>query len=480
MAEQTAATLIRQLSRLRAPDGARGVAHLEAVHALMDHQRKGTPWVLVLRNFNFLQLFTPSYDELGQHFENMLARHVPAGVPVIEVQDQVGLGPTMVEGRDLLRDSGLGVEVPSLHLPDDSWFDCVQSLIRMAEMIVVLLHIPTPGVVRELEAIAAAGREDRTVVLFSELSADPAPPILDRFPRTLSVADLDTDDPLGTVVFTELFVRLAALDARRTDPPPIEYRGLADQFADLGRRHRAQDHAVAAARCFANVARLATLQGEGLSAVEATIERVEMLPAEEGQSVVRRVLAALGDTASDTPSQATARAQLMARLAALTDDYDEALRLLDEESVGRSDPSYERALSILLTARAQVLARDPAQAVLVLDTAERAFHLARAASAPLELARALYVVGAVCHAAGEFETAGSALRHACEYLPSSEHPEDLIMILIRLGDVIRDAGYRSEARSVYDGAARTASVRGYPVWSRVLADRVVALGDPAH
>ena len=97
--------------------------------------------------------------------------------------------------------------------------------------------------------------------------------------------------------------------------------------------------------------------------------------------------------------------------------------------------------------------------------------LGRQASAPLEMARALFVVGMISHAAGDFESPGSALGYACDYLPASDYPEDLIMILVRLADVTRDAGFPLEARAEYDGAARVASVRGYPAWSRVDPER---------
>ena len=447
--------------------------HRRALAIVEAHERDGAPFALLLQTYSVMQMFTASDTELGDHFENLLANRLPVGVGLVEVQPHDGFGELMFDGV-ASGASRLPVYAPSLFLADDTWLKAVTYLIKRAELIVVLLQVNSSGVVRELEAVVANGRVDRTVVLFPEVWLQPIP-ILDQFPRVLSVADLDPRDILSTFIFEDLIKRLLQIRDDRSTPLPVSGAGLNRAFEALAARTRGEGRSTAAARYFANAARLALLEGDTAAAVRLTAARVDLLPQDQAQLAVASLSASIGEAAGDDPSLQLAHTQLVILHAQTLTDADEAIRLLDEEYARCQGSPNRRALSALRTARAWKL-REKGDAEGVLQAGHEALALAQAAGAGLELVHALLIVGTTWHELGDFSKAGRTLQQALDSLPPERSAEDLFMILIRLGLVMRDAGHPLEARAVLDLAVNTAVAGSLaPAEANVARERLAQL-----
>jgi hypothetical protein len=290
-------------------------------------------------------------------------------------------------------------------------------------MFVVLLGVDSAGLIRELGALADNGRADRTVVLYNELVTS-AMPFLDRFPRVLSLPDLEQADVLSTFVFGDLFDRLVQIrDAPKT-PYPVSTVGLRDAFERLAIRCRGEGRGAAAARHLANAVRLALDSGDAEAALRMTSARLDLVSKDQAGQIVSSLAASIGELSRDDPSHVL----IMARLAILRvktmTDVDEAITLLDSASQQCLEPLNRRALSALETSRAWKLRlkRDVAG---VLQAAYKASDLAEQEVANLEAARALHIIGVTWHELGELERAGrsaaASLRsHASRSLQRSD------------------------------------------------------------
>ena len=447
-------------------------AHNAALAVIQAHERDGSPFALVLRTFGVVQLFTASDAEPGIYFENYLVDRLPMGVKVVEVQTPGDLGDTMFDQS--LGSPTISVYAPSLVLADDTWLRAVTYLVERAELIVVVFQMESPGVLAELRAILDSGRHDRTVVLFSELgfTSPASSTLLDRFPRVLSFADLDPRDMLGTFVFPDLVERIARIRDAPAQPLPVQRAGLGEAFEELAIRRRGERSGKAAARYFANAVCIALMDGDLPRAVRLTAARIELLPDEEVDGALSTLESAFGELRTGDPDQSTAHAHLVILRAGSLSDPDAALSLLDEEYARCREQRNRRALSALLTARAWQL-RLKRDAVGVLDSGYEALRLAQEEGAKLEMAKALHIIGTTWHELGELSKAGTALGQACDVFPREDGPPgDLWLMLIRLADVLRDAGNPTAAGEVLNGAVRLAEATSLPAEADAARRRV--------
>jgi tetratricopeptide (TPR) repeat protein len=473
--------------------GYRRWLHRQASRILERYEIDGSPFALMLQNFGITHLFSESASEPGYRLENYLSGQL----------ERLGIGLVLVQARGDLEDvifteerigGHLGavsqrVRAPSFYLQDDVWLEAVTYLIRRAELMVVLPLLATGGVSRELETIAAMGRADRTVVLLMEVgtSSDGTPaailPIFDQFTRVLSIADLDRQQPLSSFVFDDLVTRLVSI--RRTQP--VQRRKLINDGSfdrtfpavrsDLGGTYealavscRGQGRAAVSARYFGSASQIAFISGDADAAVRRSIDQADCLSAVGFDLQARSVLVRLADEllleqGGHDPAIVYARARLVARQAWMLGgpgQLDTAIGILAREYSRCQSPLNRRASAALRTALAWTLRRKQVPAG-ALEAGLEALKLAQEEHDAREAARALTVLGVTWHELGDLPAAEFALRGAADLLSGEEHSyEDLWLILVRLGNVLQDAGRTEEARSVLTDAIRVAEAGSFP------------------
>jgi hypothetical protein len=282
----------------------RRAQHRKAIDVIEAHERGGVPFVLMLQSYRVVTRIVRSETDVGDWLENLRTDWRPVGVGFVEVQPQGDLS-------DLLFDREAAhvraeIYAPSLVVADATWFDAVTYLIERAEMIVVLMGIDSGGLVRELKALVGQRRQDRTIVLYSELIAD-AMSFLDPFPRVVSLADLDPRDPLGTFVFSDLNERLIRIRDTPKMPVPVIASGLRDGFRDLAIKCRRESRGTGAGRYFANAACLALEDGDWEAAVQLTEARVELVSNDENPQLRRAFARARPRAVDCTPRETDER-----------------------------------------------------------------------------------------------------------------------------------------------------------------------------
>lgn len=443
----------------------RRAQHQKAIDVIEAHERSGAPFVLMLQSYRVMQQIVRSETEVGDDLENLLADSLPYGVGFVEIQPPGADAFSQMRFRD---SSTFRIHAPALVLTNDTWFEAVTWLIQRAEMFVVLMGLDSAGLTRELGALVENGRTDRTVVLYNELIAH-AMPFLDRFGRVLSVADLESDDVLRTFVFTDLLDRLVQIREAPHTPLPVSATGVRDAFERLAIRCRWEGRA-AAVRYLANAVRLSLDEGDTDAALQMTSARLDLVSNDEGAQIVASLETSLGKLSRNNPSHVMTMARLAILRVKTMTDLDAAIALLDSESQQCLEPLHRPARSALQTMRAWLLRqkRDEAGAI---QTADKALELAEEEGANLEVARALHVVGVLWHERGELERARQALQRASDLMPRDRFNDDLILILLRLGDVMRAAGVEDTARSVFDVTLQGARAVGLPQLAAIALER---------
>jgi tetratricopeptide (TPR) repeat protein len=295
------------------------------------------------------------------------------------------------------------------------------------------------------------------VVLYSEY-INHTLPILDRFSRVLSLADLEAD-VLSTFVFTGLLERLVQIRDTPATLPPVPVAGLRHAFERMAIWCRREGRS-AVDRYLANAVRLALDSGDAEGALQMTSLRLDFMTADEGAQLVSRLADSLGDVSRDDPSRMLTVARLAILRVKTMTAVDEAIALLEATTRRCLDPPNHRALSALATSLGWqlLLQRDTDGA---LQSGNRALELAAPSQADLEAARALHLIGVACHERGDLEAATRALEQASDLMPSDPFNDDRVLILLRLGDVMRASGLPIAARSVFDLALKTSEAFGF-------------------
>ena len=380
-----------------------------------------------------------SETEVGHDLENLLADGLPHGVGFVEIQPHGAASETLLF-NDPARTAAAAFRIhsPSLLVESATWFEVVTWLMQRAEMILVLM-------------------------------GGGSVPILDRFSRVLSLADLETD-VLSTFVFTGLLERLVQIRDTPTMSPPVSMADLREAFERMTIRCRREGRG-AADRYLANAVRLALDSGDTEGALQMTSLRIDYMTADEGAQLVSRLADALGDVSPDDPSRMLTVARLAILRVKTMTDADEAVARLDATTRRCLDPPNHRALSALETSRGWQL-RLTRDADGALQAGYRALELAAPVHADLEAARALHLIGVACHERGDLERAIRALEQASDLMPSHPFNDDLVLILLRLGDVMRASGLQIAARSVFDLALRTSEAFGFTQGLAIARERL--------
>jgi len=416
----------------------------------------------------------------------------------------------------------MGVRAPSLLIAGDNWLEPVTYLIERAELIVVLLTLATPGVLLELETIAARDRADRTVVLVSGETAggqvdhtvlllddDAVPdttglletPILAQFTRVLWTGDLHLPSSFDTFVFRDLTerlqaIRLAPVDQRRRLIEegdldrvfPVTWRGAREAFDELALASRADNRSDFAAQYFGSAARLALLEGDIDSAVDSVAAQAGLLSLLLHPQKAQRVLAELDEEidgvvrerCTGDPAIVLAHARLVAeraRMLTRSSNLDEAMRFLEDEYARCESPLNRRALSTLLTMRAWTL-RATTDVDGVLQAGKQAFELALAENAPWEMARALTVIGATLYDLGELVDAANVLSTAAEVIPADRYQEDAWLIRTRLAQALVAGGRLEDARAMLELAVQVAEDGSLGAWAERAREELSELEGP--
>jgi tetratricopeptide (TPR) repeat protein len=488
----------------------RRTLHRRAVEVIARHRREGAPYALVLRNYGVVQLFGGTAQRLGDVFENVLVDALePAGVGVVQVQPPRTEPITAqlyapLPGNDRIR-------APSLYVDPARWWHPAVELILGAELVVILLPQITPGVGVELDAVLAAGRADRTVVLvsgedlggpedgtraffdddlaasgkFPDTSATMRAAILRRFPRVVWTGDLAGSAPLEAFVFADLVGRLRAIarlsPARRLEldatgrmdtvrPPDMTH--VLDGYERLALFHRARNRSDVAALYHGVAARHATNLGRVSDAVEHACASADLLTmfghADSAHDALAEIRPYFDDRArdnGDNPGFVRAYTTLVAEQARMLTHakrVDAAKQLLAEQAARCSSPRDPLALSTLRTALAWTL-RTGTDPDAVLAAGSEAFRLAEEAGDGHAAGRALTVLGATLHDLRDLEYAESYLVHALDRLPPNRHYRDRWRALLRLGEVLRAQG-RPDAAGSALRMAEEAAERGSYGW----------------
>jgi hypothetical protein len=460
----------------------------------------------MLRSYAFAQLLVLDRDGPPHLLENLVLDELE-GTGIGLVQVQVGGQRVISDWYDDRMRTDMSVRAPSLFMADEGWIENVAYLIRRAECIIVQLTLGTAGVLRELETIVTAGRADRTVVLVTggevgevdgtvtvfddEQQPDTATlwemPQLEAFLRVLWIGDVERPAVLRTFVFSDLIARLRTLqsmprdqrcqmmDAGQADRAiPVTLDGARAGFEQLARTSRAKMRSHFAARYFGSVAMIALMQGDVLEAIEATIAQLALLmivPLQpQAQSVATSFLATVDPISherwNDDPEFVAAYARLVAACVRplVPGDLQRAEAMLATVWARCQNPPNRRALSTLATSTAWML-RATSDVDGVLSAGNRAFELARAESAPREIAAALTVLGATFDDLGDFPTATATLRKAAVVISDNQYPAEAWLIRIRLATVLVHAGQPDAARVALDEAVRIAKDGGLGTWA---------------
>jgi tetratricopeptide (TPR) repeat protein len=473
----------------------------------------------MLRTYGVTQLFGETDGQRGRLFENILAEALePAGIGVIQVQL-----PKPGGMADVLYDpqaEHFTVQAASLVLHAEHWAPSAISLIVGAELIVVLVPDVTPGVRLELDAVAAAGRSDRTVVLVSGedlggpedrtvvmTDKDEVPdtsetlwlPVLRNFPRVLWVGDLDPAAPLDSFMFRDLVDRLHAIAALAPDvrhrltnegglnaAHPVSLTGVLEGYEALAPARRAQDRSDVAALYYGTAARLALSFGHVTRAVDHVIAQADLMSWFGRHRDAHLAVTELYDRADqwmrsrwdDDPAVVRLHARLVgarARMLRRGGKADVAKALLEDEAGRCRAPVNRRALSTLHTELAWNL-REGTDPDAVLAAGHDAFMLARAEDACGDMCRALTVIGATLYDLRDLEQAESMLVHAMELGRAELDFDALWPAVLRLGEVLAAQGRDEDARVALERAVWAAE-QGSFGWAASLArHRLAALG----
>jgi hypothetical protein len=503
----------------------RRTLHRRAVEVARRFEHDGAPFALTIKTYSAIQLRTTQERAMGTLIDNELAELLaPSGIGTIQVQDDdpTGIANVLYSSEP----THFAVSVPSLFIGSDTWPDVVTYLIEGAELIVIQLVLGTPGVVLELERIAASGRADRTVVLVAgenkgadvdrtvlvttgegipDTTALVETPALMAFPRVLWIGNLDPGSPFETFVFSDLLTRLEAIAA--APPADARARRLARTASSRSRgpasvegydaaalSMRARNGSDFAARYFGAAAGLALREGDLAGAIDRTIAQAGLLSLLRSPERALTALDALSEhidafvreCRSRDPAITLAYATLVAeraRMLTRAGDVVAAIRVLEDELSRCQAPPHRLALSRLYTMLAWTL-RATTDVDGVLRAGAQALELARAEHARWETARALAVIGATLEDFGELGDAPRLLREAGEELPRDRDHEDAWFIGMRLGSLYKKAGHPELARSSPSRPRRRWAARwaggprgrgsGLPRWTKAARGRAEA------
>src|SRR5690349_13790485 len=335
-------------------------AHHRAVDIVRRSESGGKPFALVLRTYRVTQLFAdaPEGFQATQMFENVLHDELePLGLGAVTVQDR-GLGSELQYPAADASDRELEVRAPALCVATEGWLTTVRSLIVHAGLIVVLLQVDTPGVLQELEAIAAMGRADQTVVvvLVSRFTdPPPEPPILAEFFRVISTHELDAPPLVDHFLVKDLVdgMRLGRTTTETHWPPVVE------GYEQLARSERGRRALSDAATSYGRAARISLRLADYGGAVRQTVARSTVLEQLGDAAEAGAVLKSLADAMPAATDGATrlARAELDAATAhrlATDDNAEAALTLLERSRRHAEEADDHRSLSVLHTAGAWI------------------------------------------------------------------------------------------------------------------------------
>jgi tetratricopeptide (TPR) repeat protein len=367
--------------------------------------------------------------------------------------------------------------------------------------------LATPGVLEELDAIVAADRTDRTVVLVTaeetgaadrtvvmvdgetvpDTAAVMETPRLAAFHRVLWVGDLERPDVLHTFVFADLVDRLKAIGAKASPERrdsieagtldcefPVTWQGVREGYEQLAVGSRADSRSHFAAQYFGTVSSIAWRDGDVAGAIEATISQLALLRVVNLQQkaivVAADLLKALQPAVTERwerdPELVFAYARFVAEYTnvLIPDHVGLAQKLVAATWDRCRQPLNRRALSALATASAWIL-RQGDDVERVLATANQAFELALSQHATREMARALTVVGATLDDAHDYAGAETTLRKAAAIIPNGHDVLDAWLVRIRLATVLEHTGRLDEARAILTEAASIAEAGSYGSWA---------------
>ncbi len=153
--------------------------HRRSVGVVRSWLCAGEPFVLLLRNFELTErsgvaALLPDPDEPADHVQVInlhgggpALRELAASVPLVLVAS------TTAGELELGQDWGQFTAPVRLYLPDETWFDTVSTLIRLADQVVVWAAELTPGLARELDFLTSERRAGDALVVLDSL-VDPA------------------------------------------------------------------------------------------------------------------------------------------------------------------------------------------------------------------------------------------------------------------------------------------------------------------
>jgi len=454
-------------------------AHQRAVDIVRRSESGGKPFALVLRTYRVTQLFAdaPEGFQATQMFENVLHDELePLGLGAVTVQDR-GLGSELQYPAADASDRELEVRAPALCVATEGWLTTVRSLIVHAGLIVVLLQVDTPGVLQELEAIAAMGRADQTVVavLVSRFTdPPPEPPILAEFFRVISTHELDAPPLVDHFLVKDLVdgMRLGRTTTETHWPPVVE------GYEQLARSERGRRALSDAATSYGRAARISLRLADYGGAVRQTVARSTVLEQLGDAAEAGAVLKSLADAMPAATDGATrlARAELDAATAhrlATDDNAEAALTLLERSRRHAEEADDHRSLSVLHTAGAWIR-RGQLDVFGAMTAAHEAVAHAERAGSAAELWRSCTVLGILWGDLGEWSPRGvDCLARAVAAMPDSGAEADLWMVLMTRGRLAAQAGDWSTATRAYLAAARAATAADLPAEARTARERLL-------
>jgi tetratricopeptide (TPR) repeat protein len=231
-------------------------SHRLAAMVMHDYQATKRPFALYLRTFEseaYQYVDEPGAD--GKPTKMWAALH---GATSFEQKFAVAIG-TRLPLLGIANPSDLTVRavIPRLQLPNDGWQSAVRNLIEHAAFIVMECDALASGVIWELEAIQAAGRQNATIIVLpakgsagdetlrevvaifgAVVSKRTAPsvddPRLAAFPRILAEDDIDFDRIDDISQFRDL---LASAMVAAAAAPPFDANIYATYLNNEGVQH---------------------------------------------------------------------------------------------------------------------------------------------------------------------------------------------------------------------------------------------------
>ncbi|WP_157528577.1 hypothetical protein [Nocardia sp. NRRL S-836] len=160
--------------------------HRRSAGAVRSWLCAGEPFVLLLRNFELTERsgttsFLLDPDDPADHVQVInLNDGAPALSELAASVPLVLVASTTAGELELGQNWGQFTAPVRLHLPDETWFDTVSTLIAVADQVVVWAAELSPGLARELDFLTSQRRTDDTLVVLDGVESPFAQAVLPR------------------------------------------------------------------------------------------------------------------------------------------------------------------------------------------------------------------------------------------------------------------------------------------------------------